>query len=100
RHRDRRRPGSRITMTNFACATKNLSVAYRSEPVLYDVDFQVPTGVVMGIVGPNGAGKSTLIKAMLGLVKPLTGTAKFFGQPLAKVRQRVGYMPQTTSVDW
>lgn len=87
-------------MTNFACATKNLSVAYRSEPVLYDVDFQVPTGVVMGIVGPNGAGKSTLIKAMLGLVKPLTGTAKFFGQPLAKVRQRVGYMPQSTSVDW
>lgn len=87
-------------MTNFACATKHLSVAYRSEPVLYDVDFEVPTGVVMGIVGPNGAGKSTLIKAMLGLVKPLTGTAKFFGQPLAKVRQRVGYMPQTTSVDW
>nr|WP_275436778.1 metal ABC transporter ATP-binding protein [Helcobacillus sp. ACRRO] len=64
------------------------------------VDFRVPQGVVMGIVGPNGAGKSTLIKAMLGLVKPLTGTSEFFGQPLARVRRAVGYMPQSTSVDW
>lgn len=84
----------------LACATENLSVAYRAEPVLRGVDFRVPQGVVMGIVGPNGAGKSTLIKAMLGLVKPLTGTSEFFGQPLARVRRAVGYMPQSTSVDW
>ncbi|MFV0434973.1 MAG: metal ABC transporter ATP-binding protein [Leucobacter sp.] len=89
-----------IDSTAVACSTRNLSVAYRAEPVLRGVDFTVPTGVVMGIVGPNGAGKSTLIKAMLGLVKPLTGTSEFFGQPLAKARQRVGYMPQSTSVDW
>lgn len=86
--------------TPLACATTNLSVAYRAEPVLRGVDFHVPEGVVMGIVGPNGAGKSTLIKAMLGLLKPLTGSAEFFGQPLHQVRQRVGYMPQSTSVDW
>lgn len=77
-----------------------MSVCYRVDPVLYGVDFTVPEGVVMGIVGPNGAGKSTLIKAMLGLVKPLTGTAEFFGQPLSHVRERVGYMPQSVSVDW
>ncbi|MGO1435601.1 MAG: metal ABC transporter ATP-binding protein [Canibacter sp.] len=86
--------------TVFACATENLSVAYRADPVLRRVDFCVPEGVVMGIVGPNGAGKSTLIKAMLGLVKPLTGRSEFFGKPLSRVRQRVGYMPQSTSVDW
>ncbi|KAB1641483.1 metal ABC transporter ATP-binding protein [Gulosibacter chungangensis] len=84
----------------LACSTENLSVAYRDDPVLRGVDFRVPQGVVMGIVGPNGAGKSTLIKAMLGLVKPLTGSSEFFGNPLARVRQRVGYMPQSTSVDW
>lgn len=77
-----------------------MSVCYRVDPVLYNVDFTVPEGIVMGIVGPNGAGKSTLIKAMLGLVKPLTGSAQFFGQPLANVRERVGYMPQSVSVDW
>ena len=83
-----------------ACRTLNKSVAYRAEPVLYRVNFSVPVGSVMGIVGPNGAGKSTLIKAMLGLVKPLTGTSEFFGRPLDHVRRRVGYMSQSTSVDW
>ncbi|MDZ8275329.1 metal ABC transporter ATP-binding protein [Microbacterium aquimaris] len=89
-----------MTSPAAACATSNLSVAYHSEPVLRSVDLAVPQGVVMGVVGPNGAGKSTLIKAMLGLVTPLTGSSTFFGQPLAAVRQRVGYMPQSTSVDW
>src|SRR5690625_7783412 len=54
----------------------------------------------MGVVGPNGAGKSTLIAAMLGLVTPLTGRTRFFGRSLARVRRRVGYMPQATTVDW
>jgi manganese/zinc/iron transport system ATP- binding protein len=84
----------------IACESRDLSVAYREDPVLRHVDFRVPEGSVMGIVGPNGAGKSTLIKAMLGLVTPLAGTAEFFGQPLDAVRNRVGYMPQSASVDW
>ena len=84
----------------LACRTDRLFVAYRTEPVLHDVDFRVPQGVVMGVVGPNGAGKSTLLKAMLGLVRPLGGTVRFFDEPLARVRHRVGYMPQATSVDW
>ena len=84
----------------IACLTRNLSVAYRADPVLRRVNFSVPVGSVMGIIGPNGAGKSTLIKAMLGLVTPLTGTSEFFGRPLDQVRHQVGYMPQGASVDW
>ena len=84
----------------IACECRDLSVAYREDPVLRRVNFCVPTGSVMGIVGPNGAGKSTLIKAMLGLVTPLAGTSEFFGKPLDDVRNRVGYMPQSASVDW
>lgn len=87
-------------MAPIACQTRNLSVAYSSDPVLHHVDFSVPVGCVMGIIGPNGSGKSTLIKAMLGLVTPLTGTSEFFGHPLDAVRLRVGYMPQSASVDW
>lgn len=89
-----------MIMPNIACQTRGLSVAYRSDPVLRNVDLTVPTGVVMGVVGPNGAGKSTLIKAMLGLVPTLTGSTTFFGQPLAQMRRRVGHMPQSSTVDW
>lgn len=84
----------------FACQVRGLAVAYRHDPVLRDVDLDVPSGVTMGIVGPNGAGKSTLIKAMLGLVPPLLGTVTFYGRPLAEARRDVGYMPQAASVDW
>lgn len=85
---------------SMACQVENLSVAYKDTAVLQRATFDVPAGVVMGIVGPNGAGKSTLLKAMLGLQPPLTGRAVFFGQKLANVRSRVGYMPQSSGVDW
>ncbi|GAB3699979.1 metal ABC transporter ATP-binding protein [Corynebacterium nasicanis] len=83
-----------------AAEARGLSVAYQGNPVLRDVSLQVPQGVVMGVVGPNGSGKSTLLKAMLGLVTLAAGAARFFGQPLPRVRHRVGYMPQHTAVDW
>jgi manganese/zinc/iron transport system ATP- binding protein len=51
----------------------DLTVAYRETPVLWDIDFSVPPGVLLAIVGPNGAGKTTLIKAILGLIKPAAG---------------------------
>ena len=43
---------------SLAIEVEDLTVAYRDEPVLWDVDLNVPTGVLMAIVGPNGAGKN------------------------------------------
>ena len=57
----------------IAIQITDLTVAYRDKPVLWDVDLDVPGGVLMAIVGPNGAGKTTLIKAILGLVRPAAG---------------------------
>lgn len=83
------------------CSVKGLGVAYSdAQPVLLGVDLELREATLLGVVGPNGAGKSTLIKAMLGIVPKLTGTVAFMGQPLAKVRHKVAYMPQTASVDW
>lgn len=81
-------------------ALERLTVAYgEHRPVLWDVTWAAPPGLT-AIVGPNGAGKSTLIKAALGLLPTLSGTARFFGRPLEEVRERVGYLPQRASVDW
>jgi len=81
-------------------SVEDLTVAYRQEPVLWDVDLEVPEGTLMAIVGPNGAGKSTLIKAILGLIKPAAGRIAIFGKPLDQQRQLVAYVPQRGSVDW
>ncbi|WP_454085887.1 metal ABC transporter ATP-binding protein [Georgenia sp. Marseille-Q6866] len=77
-----------------------LTVAYRDEPVLWDVSFTVPEGRLVGVVGPNGAGKTTLLKAAMGLVRPVAGGVEIFGRPLERVRREVGYVPQRGSVDW
>ncbi|MDX2138546.1 MAG: metal ABC transporter ATP-binding protein [Chloroflexota bacterium] len=86
--------------SQFAFEIEDLTVAYHSKPALWDVDLDVPQGVLMAIVGPNGAGKSTLIKAALGLIPRAAGEARFFGTSYAKARNRVGYVPQRGSVDW
>ncbi len=83
-----------------ALETHDLSVAYQKKPVLYGVDLEIPEGKLVGIVGPNGAGKSTLIKAIMGLLPLRSGWVKVFGQPFAKAKRRVGYVPQRESVDW
>ena len=46
------------------------------------IDLEVPAGGVIGLVGPNGSGKSTLIRILLGLVRPMSGTAQVLGRPI------------------
>ncbi|RMH10571.1 MAG: ABC transporter ATP-binding protein [Planctomycetota bacterium] len=77
-----------------------MTVAYHRKPVLWDVDYDAPSGALIAIVGPNGAGKSTLIKACLGLVPRASGQVEFWGRPYTQVRSRIGYVPQRESVDW
>lgn len=84
----------------LALHVEDLTVSYGSKPVLWDIDLNVPPGVLAAIVGPNGAGKSTLIKTVLGLVKPAAGHVYIHGKPYAKQRRIVGYVPQRSSVDW
>ncbi len=79
---------------------EDLTVAYREEPVLWDVDLDVHEGTLMAIVGPNGAGKSTLIKTVLGLIQPAAGQVRIYGRPYAEQRALVAYVPQRGSVDW
>ena len=79
---------------------KNLSVTYRTEPALWNIDLAFPKGKMIAIVGPNGAGKSTLIKAIMGLVPITAGKVQVFGKSYSKQRSKVAYVPQRGSVDW
>jgi len=83
-----------------AIRVEDLTVAYGEKPVLWDIDLEVPSGVLLAVVGPNGAGKTTLIKAIMGLVDPVAGSVAIFGKPYREQRRLVGYVPQRNSVDW
>ncbi len=64
-------------MTNSAVKATGLARtqgAFRLGPL----DFELPTGLVMGFVGPNGSGKTTTIKALLGMVRTESGRIDLF----------------------
>jgi manganese/zinc/iron transport system ATP- binding protein len=84
----------------WALEVEDLTVAYAEQPVLWDVDLKVPTGVKMAIVGPNGAGKSTLVKAAMGLVKPVAGEVRVFGRSHERAQGEIAYVPQRTTLSW
>ena len=83
-----------------ALSIHDMTVAYHRRPVLWDVDLDFPDGRLVGVLGPNGAGKSTLLKAALGLIPRVSGDVAVFGEPLARQRRLVAYVPQRESVDW
>lgn len=66
------------------------------EPVLEDVSLRVEPGEFVGLIGPNGSGKTTLLRIALGLLQPLQGKVRLFGQDMGGFRdwRRVGYVPQ------
>jgi manganese/zinc/iron transport system ATP- binding protein len=84
----------------IALRVEQLSVNYDKTPVLWDIYCEIPEGKLVGIIGPNGAGKSTFLKALLGMARPLSGRIEFFGHPYKKIRNRIAYVPQRSSVDW
>jgi zinc transport system ATP-binding protein len=75
---------------------QNLNVGYDDNIVLKDVSLQIFEKDFLGIIGPNGGGKTTLVKAILGLIKPVSGSIVFAD---ANLKYRIGYMPQVHVID-
>ena len=68
-----------------------------------NISLQIPEGQFFGFLGPNGAGKTTFVKTLATLLTPTSGTVHIDGcdavQDPQSVRERIGYMPQETSID-
>lgn len=77
---------------------RNLSVGYNKEPVLKNVDLVVHEKDFIGVIGPNGGGKTTLLKAILGLLKPMSGKIEF-RKDINKRKKPIGYLPQVKHID-
>lgn len=63
------------------------------------VTMRVPEGSLYAVLGPNGSGKSTLMRAVLGVIRPESGTVRVGGKPTRDwsrraLAQKVGAVPQ------
>jgi branched-chain amino acid transport system ATP-binding protein len=79
---------------------RGLSAGYGRAQVLFGIDLDVDKGEVVALLGRNGAGKSTTLKAIMGLVVPLSGRIVFKGEaleglePYEIARLGLGYVPE------
>jgi ABC-2 type transport system ATP-binding protein len=58
---------------------RDLSKRFGGVAAVNNLSFDIEAGRVTGFLGPNGAGKSTTLRALLGLVRPSSGSATFGG---------------------
>jgi len=76
---------------------ENTTLGYGSKIVLRNLTFTIEEGDYFGIVGPNGAGKTTMLRAILGVLKPISGTVRFQSKDGEELR--IGYVPQRDTID-
>ena len=76
---------------------KNLTKNYGNSRGIFDINFSINKGEMIGFVGTNGSGKTTTIRSILGFIKPNEGSAYVNGMESwknqDKIAKLVGYVP-------
>jgi len=76
---------------------EGLTIRYGVHVAVDELSIVFPRGSV-GLLGRNGAGKSSILRALLGLVRPVSGRIRIVGVTdegdVAKMRSVIGYMPE------
>ena len=67
---------------------KNLNKQYNNILAVKNINFNIKTGSIVGLLGPNGCGKTTTIGMMLGLIKPSSGNVYINGQNIENENDR------------
>lgn len=74
-------------------SAQKLTVRFGSSEVLSGVTMGISAGEIVTVLGPNGSGKSTLLRALLGIVRAVSGTVT------RSAGLRIGYVPQRLTMD-
>ena len=92
-------------MSDFALELNAITVTFRSKDdpgqrytAVADTTLRIAAGEFVSVVGPTGCGKSTLLNIGAGLLEASSGEVRVFGQPLAGINRRAGYMFQTEAL--
>ena len=89
-------------MLNVSSAVicKQLNVRRGQNHILHDLDLQVPSGAIIGLLGPSGSGKTTLMRSIVGLQTLMSGSIEVLGFAAGTnpVRTKIGYSTQSASI--
>ena len=87
-------------MSIFAC--QNLTKRYGKLTALDNIDLELESGRIVGLLGPNGSGKTTLIKLANRLLQPTSGSILIDGKaPGVATKKIIAYLPDKEYLpDW
>lgn len=73
---------------------KNITKNFGTKKVLKDINFEVESGVSLGILGRNGAGKTTTIRILMDVFPQDEGTILVNGKEINRNELKFGYLPE------
>ena len=80
---------------------EHVTKRYGSFTALEDVNINIPTGQVLGLLGQNGAGKTTLLNILTGCLAPSAGNVRIDSVDLMQkprqAKRQIGYLPESRS---
>jgi len=78
--------------------TTHLTKAFGALKAVNDLNLEVKSGEIYGLVGPDASGKTTTLRMLCGILPPDGGEAKVAGCDIRKeaesLKEKVGYLPQ------
>jgi ABC-2 type transport system ATP-binding protein len=85
-----------------AVSVHGLRKEFRGTVAVEQLDLEVGSGELFGLVGPDGAGKTTTLRLLATIMQPTCGSGMISGLDLVKeaepIKQRIGYVPQRFSL--
>jgi ABC-2 type transport system ATP-binding protein len=88
-----------MTENGYAVRLRGVTKRFGRHTAVSSLDFEVPRGIICGLLGPNGSGKTTTIRMIMGILLPDEGSVSLFGGDPALIRRtKVGYLPEERGV--
>lgn len=91
-------PACALELLDITCTFGATAAAGSSYTAVADTTLRVAAGEFVSVVGPTGCGKSTLLNVGAGLLAPTQGEVRVFGEVLAGINRRAGYMFQSDAL--
>ncbi len=91
-------PVPAVALRDVACTFVSRDDPGQRYTAVSEVTLSIGEGEFVAVVGPTGCGKSTLLNVAAGLLAPSSGEVRVFGEALAGINRRAGYMFQTEAL--